>query len=389
MTDIADSAIGKGLRASAWLLYCLIVFEILFMVSPFALYYYSVYALPLNWLQQSVYTGWLTLHILPHFTYTTSLLSNTLLLVAWPLILSGLMLFFMGFVQIYWAKLTGKANVEVGLYRYIRHPQYVALAIVGLGTSIYWSRFIVLIAYVTMLFLYYFLATHEERVCRVKFGDTYRDYQTRTGMFLPKAWLGWMPNINFIPQDSGKRVVAFALLYATLVGASVAFGWGFKHHLVNRMTLNSESDTVLVALAPTSPETLAQIQTILGNDDDYRAKRARYLPTQALGYVAPSSWTVPELGLLHPGGHRHSGMSALLHPSIHGNSLDFDKNRITVLLTEPVLIDSATRGKDTVLGTFGYIPKLKVELDMRKGTVLSVSEEPYESQWKGIPVPVY
>ena len=47
MTDIADSAIGKGLRASAWLLYCLIVFEILFMVSPFALYYYSVYALPL------------------------------------------------------------------------------------------------------------------------------------------------------------------------------------------------------------------------------------------------------------------------------------------------------------------------------------------------------
>ncbi len=146
MTDVADSAMGKGLRASAWLLYCMIVFEILFMVSPFALYYYSVYSLPLNWLQEGVHTGWLTLHILPHFTYTASMLSNTLLLAAWPLILLGLMLFFMGFVQIYWAKLTGKANVEVGLYRYIRHPQYVALAIVGLGTSIYWSRFIVLIA---------------------------------------------------------------------------------------------------------------------------------------------------------------------------------------------------------------------------------------------------
>ena len=62
---------------------------------------------------------------------------------------------------------------------------------------------------------------------------------------------------------------------------------------------------------------------------------------------------------------------------------------MTVLLTEPVLIDSATRGKDAVLGTLGYIPKLKIELDTRKGTVLSVSEESYESQWKGIPVPVY
>ena len=82
-------------------------------------------------------------------------------------------------------------------------------------------------------------------------------------------------------------------------------------------------------------------------------------------------------------------MSALLHLSIHGNSLDFDRSRLIVLLTEPVLIDSGTRGKDTLLGTLGYVPKLKVELDMKKGTVVSVSEEPYESQWKGIPVPVY
>ena len=47
MSEIADSTAQKGMRASAWLLYCLIVFEILFMVSPLAfLYYYSVYALP-------------------------------------------------------------------------------------------------------------------------------------------------------------------------------------------------------------------------------------------------------------------------------------------------------------------------------------------------------
>ena len=88
-----------------------------------------------------------------------------------PLILIGLALFLVGFAQIYWAKFTGRAAVELGLYRYVRHPQYVALALVGLGTTFYWSRFIVLVAYVTMLFLYYFLANHEERVCVEKFGD--------------------------------------------------------------------------------------------------------------------------------------------------------------------------------------------------------------------------
>ena len=39
--------------------------------------------------------------------------------------------------------------------------------------------------------------------------------------------------------------------------------------------------------------------------------------------------------------------------------------------------------------TLGYVPKLKVVLDLGKGSVTSVSDEPYESQWKGIPVPIY
>ena len=45
MTEAVDRPIDKGLRVSAWALYCLIVFEILFMVSPFALYYYSIYSI--------------------------------------------------------------------------------------------------------------------------------------------------------------------------------------------------------------------------------------------------------------------------------------------------------------------------------------------------------
>ena len=38
MTETADRPIDKGLRVSAWALYGLIVFEILFMVSPFVIF---------------------------------------------------------------------------------------------------------------------------------------------------------------------------------------------------------------------------------------------------------------------------------------------------------------------------------------------------------------
>jgi hypothetical protein len=37
------SSLERILKPSFWALYAIIVFEILFMISPFALYFYSVY----------------------------------------------------------------------------------------------------------------------------------------------------------------------------------------------------------------------------------------------------------------------------------------------------------------------------------------------------------
>ena len=48
-------------------------------------------------------------------------------------------------------------------------------------------------AYASMMFVYYFLAKHEEEACLTKFGEAYRDYQEKRGMFLPKQWLTSLP----------------------------------------------------------------------------------------------------------------------------------------------------------------------------------------------------
>ena len=392
MTDTTERPIDKGFRVSAWALYCLIVFEILFMVSPFGLYYYSIYSIPLNWLQQSSLTAWTTSHILPHFTYTGSVLSNALMIVSWPLILMGLMLFFWGFAQIYWSKLTGNTKVERGLYRHIRHPQYVALAILGLGTTIYWSRFLVLMAYASMMFVYYFLAKHKEEACLTKFGEAYRDYQEKRGMFLPKQWLTSLPDLNpFLPTGGWRRIAALLVIYASFVTASVAGGWWVKHRVLDQITIHAADGLTLIALAPTSAETMMEIQTILDSDPDFRRERERLGLSTLLGYVAPREWNVPEFGLRRPGEHRQSGLAELFHPSTHGNSIELDPYQLVVAVMEPIVIDTTTRaeGKELVMRTLGYVPKLKVVLDLGKGSVTSVSDEPYESQWKGIPVPIY
>jgi protein-S-isoprenylcysteine O-methyltransferase Ste14 len=143
---------------TVWIFYVATVFEILFMISPFALYYYAAYGPSLNVLHRSRWTSWLTDFLLPHFSYTSSPLLNALPALGGPLITVGAVLFAVGFVLVYGAKVRGRGLVTGGLYRVARHPQYLGLAIIGLGAFLLRPRVLVLVAYVTMLFLYQRLA---------------------------------------------------------------------------------------------------------------------------------------------------------------------------------------------------------------------------------------
>ena len=58
------------LKPAAWAFYFVIVFEILFMISPFAVHFYSAYGPALNLFHRWPSTAWLTQFFLPHFSQT-------------------------------------------------------------------------------------------------------------------------------------------------------------------------------------------------------------------------------------------------------------------------------------------------------------------------------
>ena len=59
----------KLLLYGSILAYVLIGIEIVIMISPFALYFYSVYAPILNFLSSSPLTSWTTEFFLPHMVF--------------------------------------------------------------------------------------------------------------------------------------------------------------------------------------------------------------------------------------------------------------------------------------------------------------------------------
>ena len=370
----------RTIKTSAWFIYTLIVLEILFMVSPFAAYYYSIYATPLNALQEFQYTAWLTMYLLPHFAYSDSWLANGLILISWPLILLGIVLFVSGFCQIYWSKLTSKAAVEVGLYRFIRHPQYVALALIGLGSSLYWSRFIVVIAFVSMLCLYYFLARVEERICLDKFGESYREYLGRTGMFLPRRWEAQWRSLDWrLPEVPWVRGAVVAGLYAAVISLTIAGAFLLRSHVIESLQTTVKESQVTVFLAPVSPQTRARVATLL-DESELRAD---------IIYVAPSSWQIPELGLIaSTASHQGGSMDELFHPTTHGNTLSFDQNRLNVVLAQAIYAADEVHGIERLSRALNVRPIDFVGLDLGAGQIVE-NRVASDSQWAGIPVPTF
>ena len=218
------------LTPALWIFYVAIVLEILFMISPFALYFYSLYGPTLNLLHLSPWTSWLTGFFLPHFSVTSSPLLGYAKAVAGTLILVGVIGFAIAFVQVYWAKLLRKGAVTSGFYRVVRHPQYVALAVLGLGTLLLWPRFTVLLMYVTMLCLYSYLARHEEELCLERFGDEYRSYYDKTGRFLPRMVE------RYLPEPRGSRgAIASLGVWLVLAGVAVACGFLLRDYSLNQV----------------------------------------------------------------------------------------------------------------------------------------------------------
>lgn len=75
--------------------------------------------------------------------------------------------------------------VTAGAYRYIRHPLYASLLLLGAGILLKGVTLLTAGIFITLLVFLYATARVEEKENLEKFGDHYRQYMTATKMFLP------------------------------------------------------------------------------------------------------------------------------------------------------------------------------------------------------------
>jgi protein-S-isoprenylcysteine O-methyltransferase Ste14 len=69
--------------------------------------------------------------------------------------------------------------VDTGIYGIVRHPQYLAGIIISVALMLIAPHWLVIGLGVVATLIYAFSTFEEERDCIEKFGDAYREYQTR------------------------------------------------------------------------------------------------------------------------------------------------------------------------------------------------------------------
>jgi len=379
----------KASRSAVWVVYIVILFEMIYMSTPFAIFFYSVYRLPLQFLNESSATSWLVQNIFPHFTQTNSVVINFLLYASWPLMGIGLAIFLISFIQLYWAKFRKKGAVVGGLYRFIRHPQYVAWSIFGLGIAIFWSRMIVILMYISMLFVYYLLAKSEERECLEKFGDGYRGYYQKTGKFLPRI----KKNIpdhprEILPSKGVKRIGALMAVYLVTMFCSSVLGLFVRSYSLSRISSGVWNNAAVISTAPMDKTQMTKIVSLAVNDADVKHRLGQILDPESksqLIYIVPLEWKIPELAMEpEQAGHRRHGYN----PTTHMNPADFDPNLYKVLFSEAE-VDDGVEVKNIISKARYQKPLLLIKLNLQTNRVITIETPPARGKYANIPVPIY
>ena len=293
--------------------YLLIALEAVIMISPFTAYFYAIYAPLLARLEAHPSTAWLTAFFLPHITYTGDPFLTALAWLGPALLTLGLAIFLVCAAQVYAAKLLRRGVVSGGLYRAIRHPQYLGLGVAGLGLLLYWPRFIILLLYLSMLFVYVLLARHEEGRMEARFPEAYRSYRDRTGMFLPGA-----PGARVFGALFGstpRRGWALAVAYIAVLALGVGAAFGVRAYSLSRIPrLEYAAGLSVVSLTPAGGAGLERaLATSLRHPEVIALlQKARQAPERTLvAYVLPKAYTMQHL-IADLGDHEahHGGSSA-------------------------------------------------------------------------------
>jgi protein-S-isoprenylcysteine O-methyltransferase Ste14 len=412
-----DKEVGKRVAAgSAIFLSFIVAMEIVIMISPFAMFFYSVFNPFLTALNSSSLTRWLAAFFLPHMVVPPNLTLQTLRIIGSILFVVGLTIFLYCAIQVYGGKILRRGPAKWGFYAIVRHPQYAALAMAALGMSIMWPRFLTLALFAVMLFLYYLLGVSEENRMLSRFGESYQEYVNRMGMFVPKPIERIFIGNNHVrkPLTFAKGAMILITLLIIIIGGGFVLRSYTIHHLplsningIDVLTITKDDnvnahDLIPALLADSSIS--AKLQPII-NSNGHRVL-VYFIPVDYVmqGMIANTGeeWKLFERHrtiamitdyIFHPSAHLISGHAH--HMQMTGMVHDMNMYNSPAMRRRVIFLEISSPGRtlNNPTDDFGInserTPLFFVDIHLHTAELLNVQDTPTGSGWGTVPTPMF
>jgi protein-S-isoprenylcysteine O-methyltransferase Ste14 len=399
---------SRRLFGAAIVLYFVIALEVLIMISPFAAFFYAAFNPVLLWFAHGPATRWLAAFFLPHMVLPPGLLLKTVRIAGSVLFVGGAAVFLVCAGQVYFHKFFRRGPALGGLYRWIRHPQYLALGAAGLGLAILWPRFLTIVLWAVMVALYFFLARDEERRMVNQFGVQYRQYMAGTGMFFPRRLEQAAARLPFPHSRVLRPLLGFVLLVALAVGGAFAL----RAYTVARLPVWSQGRITALTILPGDSAMLQHRMGALVELPEIRS-RLEQISGPVLIYVIPPQYIMQ--GMIADTGpqwrlykhHQTLGMITdwIFHPFRHlqgsHRMMHHDEGGTPATITAPggtvrrliFLGIDAPRSSNTPACIFGIntarSPRFFVDLNMHSLALLDIRSLGPGSGWGRVPTPMF
>lgn len=362
----------------AFLFYFLIAFEFAYMAGPFAAFFYSAYSPALNFFNNIKPLSWVIQFFLPHATQnSSSFLIGSHNIIGLVLAIGGFLMFIVGACRIYYSKLAKKGAVTGGIYKYVRHPQYISFIICSFGLLLIWPRYIVLISFVTMLFVYYFLARAEEIECSQKFGETYITYMENTNMFIPFIKF---PHKKTPSLSRCRTILKGILLYIITLLLSLGIAYGLQTLTINNLYASYTETSATISLCQMDLDTINDVQDIAFNDPEVQAQLQSLPATENyLNYVLPTTWFAAEVP-----------MNGLTYRAGHKSPSNYDPTQYKLIITKAIPNGTAfSSGKAILTQLHSRESLLEVWVNTQTQQVTKILQMPEKVKYEGIPEAIY
>jgi protein-S-isoprenylcysteine O-methyltransferase Ste14 len=407
------------------IVFFIMAFEVMIMISPFAFFFYSVFNPILHFFESYPATRWLTAFFLPHMILPPTIFLKTVRILGSLLFILGAVTFAVCAFQVYAGKIFKWGVADRGLYGFIRHPQYLALALWGTGMAILWPRFLVLASLSLMLVLYYFLAKDEEKRMLSQFGGGYRNYMERTGMFLPRSI-----ETRIVPAGlTGPKSLKYAAVALGVPVLVIGSGFALREVTLRSLSIEAGPNVALVTILPEDSGMSKKVLEAISRDGALGDGGSGFLQKDKdyLGYLMPADYVMQGMiantgdefhlhkqhhtvaliadWVLNPFEHLRQSPSVMMAREHHADPAMARKHHCPLALDDPALqcgdcpwrrivfieVDHDGKGRLSGKELFSLnttrVPVCFIDVNVRSGEIKTVRRVAKTTAWKDVPTP--